>query len=350
MRVCFVITKSEVGGAQKWVKEQIDILTQQGTECFLCTNQNGWLTTNSKSSKNLTDIRIEKRMSLGLLLKLVRFVKDENIDLLIGSSANGGIYSRLAAFFSGKKSIYVTHGWSSVYNGGRLAFLFNWIENLLSTISAKILCVSANDYRIALEVIKIKEKKLVTIPNKIFGVIPAELGKRSNLPKNQDKIKILFLGRLAPPKSPIPLVQAIQNRSSYQLDIVGSGPDEHTIKQYIQDKGIQNVELKGEIKDFNSFNDYDLFCLISKSEGLPLSAVEALSCGLPILISNVGGCPEVINNNGYLTNNNPEDILKGIKLIEDNIGEFSENSLKLFAEKFDLSKNFREYINLYEDA
>lgn len=347
MKILFVITKSEIGGAQKWVKEQIDILETYGHQCFLCTNQEGWLTQNLKSTNYLIDKRIEKRVSIAFTIKLRNFIKTNNISLIIGNSANGGIYSRLSAYKTGGKCIYVSHGWSSVYNGGKLTFVFNWIEKILSVITSKVLCVSSNDYQIAFQKIGINKKKLVVIPNKILPIQSAI----SEINKHEKKSKrILFLGRLASPKNPIPLINAIANNSQYTLDIVGTGPNLNTINDFIQVNNIKNVNLLGEIKNFNSFKRYDIFSLISESEGLPISAVEALSAGLPILISNVGGCPEVINDNGYLTDNTPSDILKGLQIISDNYILFSQNSNKLFREKFDLSTNYMEYINLYENV
>jgi len=348
-KICFVITKSEVGGAQTWVKQQIDILDEAGYECFICTNREGWLTTNSRTADVLTDKRIVQRMSLGFLRGLNRFIKEHDIDLLVGNSANGGIYSRLSAFLSSRESIYVSHGWSSVYNGGKLAFAYNRIEKGLSKISSKVLCVSENDYHIARETIGIPDGELATIINKIYPVEPDAVNKVPN--KNDRKItKLLFLGRLAAPKLPMTLVKAVGNIPSIQLDIVGDGPDRDALVELIREEEMQNINVLGEVKNFNAFRDYDIFCLISKSEGLPLSAVEALSCGLPILISNVGGCPEVIENNGYLTDNSSEDILKGIRLIQENSKQFSDNSQKLFSKKFDLSTGYQQYLDLYQEV
>jgi glycosyltransferase involved in cell wall biosynthesis len=347
-KVLFIITKSEVGGAQKWVKEQIDILNENKYESYICTNKVDWLTKNSNYKKHLIDKRIEKRTSLTFLFSLIKFIKENDITILVGNSANGGIYSRLAAFITGKKNIYVSHGWSSIYNGGILTFFFNAVERTLSNLNSKVLCVSENDFRIALQEIRISPHKLITIPNKINAIKLANQ-QYNNINKKKNIIKILFLGRLASPKNPIPLIKAIKNKAEYSLDIIGTGPQKSDIAIFLKKENIKNVKLKGEIKNFTKFNDYDIFCLISKSEGLPLSAIEALSCGLPILISNVGGCPELIDKNGYLTDNSPEDILKGITSIKQNCQEFAENSLTLFRKKFDLKENYQEYIELYEN-
>lgn len=71
----------------------------------------------------------------------------------------------------------------------------------------------------------------------------------------------------------------------------------------------------GEINNFNDYLNYDIFILSSDSEGLPMSALEAASAGLPIILSNVGGCNELIitennNSNGFTFNNTVQDLEK----------------------------------------
>jgi O86/O127-antigen biosynthesis alpha-1,3-N-acetylgalactosaminyltransferase len=344
--ICYIITKSEIGGAQKWVKEQIDILDTYQYTCFLVTNQTDWLTRNSKTKLNLTNKKIEKRFSIYFLFQLIEFIYRNDIDLIVGNSANGGIYARIAALLTKTKVIYVSHGWSSVYNGGQLAFIYNSIERILSFITDTIICVSQSDYNTAVNKIKINPKKIVVIPNKIFPPTKEFANQTNTKNTSNGIIRLLFLGRLTHPKNPFPLIEAIQNNPKYMLDIVGTGENIGIIESYLKKGQITNVQLCGEIKNFNSFHKYDMFCLISQSEGLPISAIEALSCGLPILISNVGGCGEVIENNGYLTDNTPHDILNGIQIIENNFDNYSSNSYQLFSSKFDLQKNFQEYISL----
>ncbi|WP_137593636.1 glycosyltransferase, partial [Escherichia coli] len=90
------------------------------------------------------------------------------------------------------------------------------------------------------------------------------------------------------------------------------------------------------------------FVLTSDSEGLPMSALEAASAGLPMLLSDVGGCSELIDNlnpNGILYNNEIESICEAIKkLIRD------YPSYELFAkqqkERFSLLSKYDEYLNL----
>ena len=143
-KILFIITKSENGGAQKWVKEQIEILENK-FEIYLVTDEKGWLFQNVKMNGYMTDYRIRNRFSLCFFFKFIKFLKKNNIDLIIASSANAGVYSRLSKIFYKAKVIYVGHGWSSIYNGGNLKWLYTKIEKFLSYFTDSILCISKSD-------------------------------------------------------------------------------------------------------------------------------------------------------------------------------------------------------------
>ncbi len=340
-KLLFITTKSQVGGAQKFVKEQIDICNNE-FDIYLCTNQNDWLTQQVAVKNVLLNKSIEKAFSIVFLIQLIKFIKQNKIDLVITNSANAGFYGRLAAYFSNVKSCYYSHGWSSVYNGGRLSFLLNAVEKFLSKISTKIICVSDNDYNVAIEKIGINANKLLVVKNATLPVF-----NQKDTDQNQP-LKVIALARFANPKRIDLMIKSFEQINNAELSVAGSGPDFETWKQYIQEKKITNVKLLGEIQSFAAFNEYDAFLLISNSEGLPISAIEAMSAGLPLILSNVGGCPELINNNGVLVENNVASIKLGIQNVFNNYQAFQQNSLLLYNQYFNLDKVKHRYINLYK--
>jgi glycosyltransferase involved in cell wall biosynthesis len=344
--VLFIITKSEVGGAQKFVKEQIDI-TVEHFNVFLCTNKAGWLTDvlKDKTKLNLLDGGIEKLTSIRFLLRLYLFIKKNKISLVVTNSANAGFYGRIAAFFAGVSSCYLTHGWSSVYNGGRLAVLFNFIEKILSKFCNKVICVSDNDYQVAVEKVKISPSKLVTVKNAIFPICN---NSNINLEINNKNFRLIALARFAKPKRIDLMIEAVSLLPEVSLDIAGSGSDFKYWSEYLQEKNINNVHLLGEVPAFDNFIAYDAFLLISDSEGLPISAIEAMSVGLPLVLSNVGGCAELIYNNGTLVDNNIKSITDGIKLVVNKTNYFSNNSIDVFNQNFNLNNVKMKYIDLYK--
>ena len=73
-----------------------------------------------------------------------------------------------------------------------------------------------------------------------------------------------------------------------------------------------------------------------------------MSTGMPVIVSDVGSTYELVKNNGVLVNNNIDDIKKAIQNCIDNYDKYSENSLKLFNECFDLEKHRDQYLNYYQ--
>ncbi len=336
-KILFIVTKSENGGAQKWVKEQVEILKDE-FEVYIATDEEGWLIQNTKVKSYLTDMNIRKKFSFSFYLKFLKFIKNNQIDLIVASSANAGIYSRLSKLLFKSKIIYVGHGWSSVYNGGKLTWLYTGIEKYLSYLTESVLCVSESDYARAKDVIRIDEKKLKLIKNKIIPM------KNKQGSAKHSTIKVLSVARFRLPKRVDLLISAVKNIDA-ELYLVGDGPLRNEYETISNDR----VHFLGEVDGFDNFDKYDIFTLVSDSEGLPLSAIEAMSAGLPLVLSNVGGCPELIKENGVLVENNISDISNGIIECINNIGVYSKNSKNLFDTEFDLMKNKSIYIEYYKE-
>jgi glycosyltransferase involved in cell wall biosynthesis len=343
--ILFIIPKNDVGGAPKFVKEQIDICYEDGYDCYLATNESGWIneTKSDKLKGILFDKQIEKMFSPFFLFTLIKYMRSNKIKLVVCNSANGGLYGRLAAFYLRIGSVYITHGWSSVYNGGRMAFILNFIERVLSYIGTKVLCISNGDIDKAKKYIKVPSSKIAHINNALFP-LPHQ-AHAINSP-----VKVLTVARFKHPKRVDLLISAFEHIQHAALYVAGDGEQRNEIEQLIKEKNIQNVHLLGEIKDFNQFADFDIFTLISESEGLPMSAIEAMSAGMPLVLSNVGGCPELINQNGCLVENNIESILKGIESCILNFDLYTSNSLLLFDQKFNLHIRKKEFLLLYSEC
>lgn len=351
MNVCFVITKGIVGGAQRFTLEQIELLKRKGTNVYLVTDKIGWLTEKAELGTNniLCDERIGK-VSFFYILRLFKFLKRNKISLLICSSAYAGFYGRIAAYLSGIPVVYVSHGWSSIYNGGIFSSFFNYIERLLSLISTSILCVSEYDRKVAIGKIKILPDKCFTISNAIY---PPKYHLSQEGAEEVSPCKLLCVCRLEHPKLPQLLVQAVEQIFNVELTIIGGGKLHSEILNYINERSIENVKLIGEINEFDEFYLYDIFCLVSESEGLPISAIEAMSSGLALVLSDVGGCYELINGNGVLVQNDVDDIRIGIFKCIERLKEYKLKSTSLFNSNFNLnikSDIYFEYYNSLVEA
>jgi glycosyltransferase involved in cell wall biosynthesis len=139
--------------------------------------------------------------------------------------------------------------------------------------------------------------------------------------------------------------------------VVGKGPDFGKVKEKIEQLGIQeNFRLTGFISDEDLpfyYNVADFFVLPSKSgEGLPLVALEAMACGVPVIATNVGGISEVMKEgSGKLVSPNSPDSLAEAIL------EFSHSDLlalkndlrKMVEQKYSWDRNVEKLVEIYEE-
>jgi colanic acid/amylovoran biosynthesis glycosyltransferase len=113
--------------------------------------------------------------------------------------------------------------------------------------------------------------------------------------------RILCVGRISPEKGQAVLVRAAamlaERQQPFQLRFVGDGPFAPTLREEIGRLGLDNhVELLGELPPQQVREELaaaDLFCLPSFSEGLPVSIMEAMAVGVPVVATNIAGIPEL---------------------------------------------------------
>ena len=155
---------------------------------------------------------------------------------------------------------------------------------------------------------------LRTDPGLRYSVIPngVDLGRfrpsvraRSRHPK---KVRCLAVARLVERKGIADLIQAIASleRGRYELEIVGSGPDERRLKDLARQLGVsREVIFAGSVDRAvipGRYRDADIFALAPREEAFGNVFAEALASGLPIVGSTVGGIPELVEHgkNGFL--------------------------------------------------
>jgi glycosyltransferase involved in cell wall biosynthesis len=143
-----------------------------------------------------------------------------------------------------------------------------------------------------------------------------------------------------------------------KLLILGEGEDECKLKKQITDLNLKNnVFLLGKKENiFDYLNVSNVFVLSSLWEGLPLSLLEAMACGLPVVATNVGGIPEVVKDglSGFLVEpKNPTILAKKIEYLLnldiESRKKMGAEGRKIVESKFSLEKMVNNYENLYQD-
>ena len=139
------------------------------------------------------------------------------------------------------------------------------------------------------------------VPNGIPLRTGARAKLRSELGLAPGELLIVSVGNLYPVKGHAVLINALatlRDRVGWRLAIAGRGEEEQRLRAQAATAGIgDRVHLLGfrdDVADILAAGD--LFTMPSLSEGLPLALVEAMSFGLPVVVTRVGGVPEVVSD------------------------------------------------------
>lgn len=198
----------------------------------------------------------------------------------------------------------------------------------------------------------ISPKKIAHIPNFLNTEKP-----KINC-KNDNETYYLYFGRLSEEKGVITLLKAFKSLSA-KLYIVGTGPIKEQIYQYIKNNEMDNVHLMGFMSG-QALTDVvgNAKAVILPSEWYengPYSAIEALQLERPIIGANIGGIPELINDNGFLfKSGSPEELRDKIlmmeELREDEYNRFKHASSILFQNNYTAEKHYEKLAHVYEEA
>ena len=176
--------------------------------------------------------------------------------------------------------------------------------------------------------------------------------------ETQDDGYALYFGRLSREKGILNLINAFEKLDKGLLYIAGEGPEEDTIKDIIKKNNLEErVKLLGFLnkEEMTEVTRKCKFVVVPSIwyENCPYSVLETLAIGKPIIGSNMGGIPELVenNNNGYIYQYDKIDELaeKMEELFENpkKVKEFSKNSKELAREKYSRFKYYKDLINIY---
>jgi len=186
----------------------------------------------------------------------------------------------------------------------------------------------------------------------------AEIRQRYGLTPGQKVIGVI--GRLNPEKGQLVFLKAMEKTArsfpGVRALIIGDGQDRAMLERFCQDQGLSDhvVFLGHQEKIADYYQVLDLLVSPSLSEGLPNTVLEAMSFGVPVLATAVGGVPEIIQNgNGMIVPPNDPVALaeRMIELLRDDtlrqaIGLKGKNSLY---PRFAPDNRVRQIVNLYEE-
>ena len=171
---------------------------------------------------------------------------------------------------------------------------------------------------------------------------------------------LLYLGRLSREKGIRTLLDALREVEGIKLKIAGSGPLAEEIKAQVAHIGDGKVEMLGHVSGVAKYELIrDAKCMVVPSEwyeNFPISVVESMSLGTPVVASRIGGLPEMVEDGvtgllfepGYV--NELAAVLRRIVSDGGMLDELAENALRTAKEKFGAESHYDGLIDVYNDA
>jgi glycosyltransferase involved in cell wall biosynthesis len=299
MKLLYIITLSELGGAQKNVADLIEHFSKLH-EVTLVTSSDGPLTEHARRcgasvlliesmGRNISPF--DDLRSLQKLLMLLRQVRPH---LVHAHSSKAGLIARIAGRLVGIPVIFTAHGWGFKRGVPLVRRVTVWLtEFATARLNTLIVCPSQYDHDLAIQAGVAPKSKLVTIHN---GVDPdAPWAAPERMPP-----EVVMVARFKEPKDQYLLIRAFHQAdvTNATLTLVGDGPEIDMSKRLAIELGLNSrVRFLGDRRDVSELlADAQVFVLLSRYECLPISILEAMRAGLPVLASRVGGVPEQIEH------------------------------------------------------
>ncbi len=392
-KILFLITKSNFGGAQRYVydlavglpKSEFDVTVaagganvRSGTLATVPSEVGEGGTGTLIDKLRHSNIRVvtipslERDISLFKELRaffeIWQIIREEKPDVLHINSSKAGVLGSLAGRLLGVPNIIFTaHGWA--FNEDRP----KWQKLILKKMHWLTVLFAHHTIAVSQELNKqmnwpFANSKITVIHNgrEIKNLLSREdsrttlIEKETRLAPYKDDFWSLTIGELHPIKRHDAVIEVMEELIKTQPHtrhlIIGSGEEEQELEIMIAKRNLgEHVFLLGSIDEASQYlKAADVFILTSRSEGMPYVIIEALIAGVPTVATAVGGIPEIIENgqSGLLTP--PLDnkaLFKAIFELRTNpeLRAKLANKASTRAKEFSFEKTLQETVRVYGD-
>lgn len=361
MKIVYVITKGTWGGAQSHVFSLIKDQVTRGSVVELVVGECGRLVDDVR--QNFPQVKVYQVATLTNSLrpdkvlitvgKLRKILKRSKPDIVHLHSTVAGTVGRIASIGLNVKVLFTVHGSSFTPGVGKNRERFaKIVERALIPFTDKIIFVSRFDrdlWNTQLRGFQKKNKGIV-IHN---GVEDQQWPSETHA---TDKLELCMAARFVTPKNQELLINTIKKSAlsgRVHVTFLGEGEFLEKCKQLVG-SATASFSFMGVVKDVAQYYQHaDIVVLISNFEGLPISLIEALPLGKPIIASNVGGIPEIVSAaNGFRVDNTQESIGRCLEEAINKPGllaKMGENSRRLYEQDFKIQGMLDKTNNVYRD-
>jgi glycosyltransferase involved in cell wall biosynthesis len=337
IKIMQVIARMNVGGPAVIVA---DLMLRLNTEKFEAILVTGYCADNEADYLEEFGLKLPVTRISGLgrsvsfygdlksFLRLVKLIRNFKPDIIHTHTAKAGLLGRLAGLiaYPSAKRIHTFHGHLlHSYFSPRKTQLIIYVERVLALFSTKLVSIGN----------QVKEDLLVAgvgNPNQYSVIFPglkklkiqSKTSSRHEIGLMQNKIYIVFVGRLTQIKRPDRLIEISQHLKDKHpntgLIIAGAGEKLEEIQELAKKESLPVIFLgwRNDIGRILSASDIAILC--SDNEGIPLTLIQASQAGLPIISTNVGSVSDIVvdGETGLLTETNAQSLNHALDVLLSN--------------------------------
>ena len=324
-KILFSTSSLCIGGAEKFLVSLVNKLDYSKFECIIISySENNPLATKLNKEVELKVFPRNYKFDLKPLIITRQFIKTQNPDLLFCLGFFSFFLTHISTLLSFKKKRRIISYHTTIHRNKKDRLLMKFYSRLMRNTD-KIISVCNNQINYTTKKYKINPSYFTTIYNGVdtnYWRLPNSVDE-SLLIRNQygippDAKVIIQTAAFRPEKNHKAAIDAFNRlyengMKDVFLLLVGDGDLKSTIEDYVTTLNLnKRIIFTGNQDNVQPFYwASDIFTLTSKGvETFSIAALEALNCGLPCVLTDIGGANEMIENgvNGYLSKTNFEDI------------------------------------------
>lgn len=304
--ICQLLHGLPIGGAEVLADRFVRCLSDQFRFVICCLDQVGAIG-EALETDGFTIHHLQRKpgWDLGCARRLARFVREQNVDLIHAHQYTPFFYALSSRLFRSRVPVVFTeHGrWHPDYPRKK-RMIFN---RLMTRRGDRFLAVGEAVRQALIQNEGLPENRVQVVYNGIHlepfeNPVGDSRAVRRELGCTADDVLILQVARLDGlkdhPTALRAMAEVIPHVPSAKLLLVGEGPEREQIEALIRELQLgDHVRLLGSRRDVpRLLKSADLFLLTSISEGIPLTIIEAMAAGLPVVSTDVGGVREILGD------------------------------------------------------
>lgn len=301
-KILYVVTKSNWGGAQRYVFDLATAAKAMGHEVAVAFGGHGELERRLVAA----GVRTIEVPSLGRDIgvadfaayrDLARIIRRERPTVLHLNSSKAGFLGAVAGRLNGAlKIVFTSHGWPFKEDRGRVSKGIIWFASWMTALFSHVVIAVSDSELMLAQKLPGCARKAVRVYNGIDINMPFGTGEAIRAAFPQGAHIIGTVGELTKNKNHIVLIEEARQKPDMYVAIVGDGELRQMLEQKIQEYNLgDRVKLFGFMPAQEVMKGFDTFALPSIKEGLAYVVLEARAAGLPIVSSRVGGVGEAID-------------------------------------------------------